>query len=63
MVFSYYNRLNAAQKKVYRKSDDIHTVPLANASGLHPFIIELAASLEHEDRANTVYFSRSSPQV
>src|SRR5512143_2433247 len=56
MVFSYYNRLNAAQKKVYRKSDDINAVPLPNASSLHPFILELALSLEHEDRAKTEYF-------
>jgi len=51
MVFSYYNRLNASQKKVYRKSDDIHAIPLPNASGFNPFIYELAVALEHEDRA------------
>jgi hypothetical protein len=56
MVFSYYNRLNAAQKKIYRKSNDIHAVPLPNASGLHPFIFELAVALEHEDRVKTEHF-------
>jgi hypothetical protein len=56
MVFSYYNRLNAAQKRVYRKSDDIHTVRLPNASDLHPFILELTVALEQEDRAKTEYF-------
>ncbi len=56
MVFSYYNRLSAAQKKVYRKSDDIHAVPLPNASALHAFILELAAALEHEDRVKTEYY-------
>jgi hypothetical protein len=56
MVFSYFNRLNASQKKVYRKSDDIHAVPLPNAPRLHPFILELAVALEHDDRAKTEYF-------
>jgi hypothetical protein len=56
MVFSYYNRLNAAQKRVYRKSDEIHAVPLPNASDLHPFILELAGALEHENRAKAEYF-------
>jgi len=56
MVFSYYKRLSAGQKKVYRKSDDIHAVPLPNASFLHPFIFELAVALEHEDRAKVEHF-------
>jgi len=56
MVFSYYNRLSYAQKKVYRKSDDIHAVPLPNASDLHPFILELGGALENENRAKTEYF-------
>jgi hypothetical protein len=51
MVFSYYKRLSAAQKKVYQKSDSIHAVPLPNVSNLRPFIIELAVALEHDDRA------------
>jgi hypothetical protein len=53
MVFSYYNRLNAAQKRVYRQSDEIHAVPLPNVRGLHPFLSELATALEREDRAKT----------
>ena len=51
MVFSYYNRLSATQKRVYRKSDEIHVISLPNASDLHPFIHDLAWALEHENRA------------
>jgi len=50
MVFSYYNKLNAAQKRVYRKSDEIHAVSLPNAALLQPLIPELAAALGREDR-------------
>ena len=50
MVFSYYNRLSAAQKRVYRKSDEIPAVPLSNAVQLQPLIPELAAALVREDR-------------
>ena len=55
MVFSYYNRLNAVQKRVYRKSDEIHAISLPNASDLHPFIRDLAWALENENRAVAEY--------
>jgi len=51
MVFSYYNRLNAVQKRVYRKSDEIHAIPLPNAPDLHPFVRDLSSALENENRA------------
>jgi len=50
MVFSYYNKLSAAQKRIYQKSDAIHEVPLPDITALHPFIPRLASALEHEDR-------------
>ncbi len=50
MVFSYYNRLSASQKRIYRQSDEIHTVPLPNAAGLRPLLTELSFALEQEDR-------------
>jgi hypothetical protein len=56
MVFSYYNRLNASQKRIYRKSNEIGAVPLPNASDLHPLVLNLAGALEREDRAKTEYF-------
>lgn len=50
MVFSYYQKLSAAQKRVYRKSDDIHAVPLPDPEGLRPLISGLASALEQEER-------------
>ena len=55
MVFSYYNRLNAVQKRVYRRSDEIHAISLPNGSDLHPFIRDLAWALENENRALAEY--------
>jgi len=53
MVFAYYNKLSAAQKRVYRKSDEVHEVPLPDGKTFHPLISCLASALEHEDRAQT----------
>lgn len=50
MVFSYYNRLSVSQKRVYRRSDEIHVVPLQNAAGLRPLLAELLSALGQEDR-------------
>lgn len=50
MVFSYYNRLSASQKRIYRRSDEIHAVPLPNAVELRPLVAELSSALEREDR-------------
>jgi hypothetical protein len=51
MVFAYYNKLSAAQKRIYRRSDGIHTVSLPEPAGLHPLIPRLSTALEREDRA------------
>jgi hypothetical protein len=53
MVFSYYNKLSTARKRVYRKSDEIHAVPLPDAKALQPLIPRLTSALEHEDRERT----------
>jgi hypothetical protein len=50
MVFSYYKKLSTAQKRIYRKSDEIHVVPLPAAKALHPLIPQLISALELEDR-------------
>ena len=50
MVFSYYSRLTAAQKRVYRKSDAIVSLPLPDAESLGPLVDALARSLERNDR-------------
>ncbi len=50
MVFSYYNRLSATQKRIYRKSDEIHSILLPEPEALQPLIVRLASALEQEDR-------------
>lgn len=50
MVFSYYNRLTAAQKRVYRKSDEIVSLPLPGAEALRPLTGELEQALRDDDR-------------
>jgi len=50
MVFAYYNKLSAAKKRVYQKSDGIHAVPLSDAVALQPFVTRLVSALEQEDR-------------
>jgi hypothetical protein len=50
MVFSYYNKLTAANKRIYRQSDGIVSVPLPDAGELQPFIPLLSAALAGENR-------------
>jgi len=45
MVFSYYRRLSARQKKTYRNSDSVTSVPLPDAPALHPQVLALTAEL------------------
>lgn len=50
MVFSYYSKLNAKQKRVYRTSDEIAAVDLPTARDLRPLVEKLRTALEGEDR-------------
>ena len=50
MIFAYYHKLTTAQKRVYRKSDEIHAVPLPHGAELHPLIPRFSAALHREDR-------------
>jgi hypothetical protein len=50
MVFSYYNKLSAAQKRIYRRSDEIPAISLPDAGDLHELAGELKLALETEDR-------------
>ncbi|MGE5173784.1 MAG: hypothetical protein ACM3MD_08145, partial [Betaproteobacteria bacterium] len=50
MVFSYYKKLSSAQKRLYRKSDGIDSIPLPDARDLHVFVLELEQALADEDR-------------
>jgi hypothetical protein len=51
MPFAYYARLTRAQQRVYRQSDAIGVVPLADAAGLRPPVEALRAALGTGDRA------------
>ncbi len=50
MLFSYYKRLSAAGKRVYRTSDAIISVKVPSVRELQPLISVLANALELEDR-------------
>jgi hypothetical protein len=50
MPFSYYARLTRSQQAIYRKSDEIKEVRLANPALLHPAVETLTAALASEDR-------------
>jgi hypothetical protein len=49
--FSYYARLSAAERRVYRKSDDIGVVPLPMPSALVPMAKRLESELAAGKRA------------
>ncbi len=50
MVFSYYKKLSAANKCVYRASDSISLVEVPAITDLQPLIPALAHALEQKDR-------------
>lgn len=50
MVFAYYKRLSAANKRIYAESDRIERVTLPDPARLHPLIPELEAALVADDR-------------
>jgi hypothetical protein len=50
VVFAYYHRLSAAQKRVYRQSDEISVVALPRAAGLRALMATLPQALQTENR-------------
>lgn len=44
--FGYYARLSSGDKRIYRKSDEITSVPLPGAEALFPLVVTLAEALE-----------------
>lgn len=50
MVFAYYQRLTAAQRRTYRASDRIVAVELTETAALLPRVAELAAALAEGKR-------------
>ncbi len=53
MVFAYYRRLSPAQRKIYRRSDEIASIRLRRASALHPAVHALAEALQEENKTRT----------
>ena len=53
MVFPYYRRLTRAQQRIYRKSDEVTSIPLMRSSSLQPLVRMLAGALREEDRLRT----------
>lgn len=51
MPFSYYARLSARDKEIYRRSDAVASIPLPRPELLRPFVEGLRAALEADDRA------------
>jgi hypothetical protein len=50
MVFSYYRRLSASQKKIYRRSDDIAAVALPRGTQLHALTAPIHQALSEADK-------------
>lgn len=53
MVFAYYNRLNHTQKRIYRASDKVTAIQLADPRILRPLIGRLETALQAEHRGHT----------
>jgi len=58
MVFAYYKRLTASQKRAYDKSDGVTSVRIPTASELHPLVTALETALRKEDRRETEILSQ-----
>lgn len=50
MVFDYYKRLTASEKRIYRKSDEVTSIRVPRASELLPLIEKLERALTKEKR-------------
>ncbi len=51
MPFAYYNRLSAARRRIYDRSDAIERIDLPDAGALRPLVTPLAEALQSENRA------------
>jgi hypothetical protein len=50
VVFAYYHRLSATQKRVYRQSDELSTVVVPQVAALRPLVETLSQALQAENR-------------
>lgn len=49
MVFAFYKRLTANQKREYDKSDEVTFIKIPNASELHSFVNSIEMALKEEN--------------
>ncbi len=53
VAFAYYNRLSKIRQAIYRKSDRVASIPLADVRPLQALSLSLQAALIEEDRHST----------
>ncbi len=58
MVFAYYKRLTASQKRAYDKSDGVTSVKIPNASELHLLVNAIETTLRNEDKGEIEMLSQ-----
>lgn len=58
MPYSYYQRLPASEKKIYRASDKIPRVSLKDSSELLPFVRDVQTALQSKEKAQVLRTSQ-----
>ena len=59
MPYSYYRRLPAKDKKIYRASDKISNVNLKDSHELLPFVHSVQLALKSEEKKNVLHASQA----
>lgn len=59
MAFSYYNRLNRKAKRIYDRSDAVHTIRLNAPAKLLPLVHNLKDALGTEEQRRTLLATRT----
>ncbi len=59
MPYSYYNKLPAQEKKIYRASDKISNVRLKDADHLLSFVRDVQSALQSKQKTNVTHTSQA----
>ncbi|MEJ2115653.1 MAG: hypothetical protein P8X88_06310 [Gammaproteobacteria bacterium] len=59
MPYSYYDKLPAKDKKIYRASDKISNVSLKDSDQLLPFVRDIQSALKSREKANVLHASQT----
>ena len=59
MPYSYYNKLSAKDKKIYRTSDKISNVSLKDSGQLLPFVQNIQSALKSKEKTNVLRASQA----